>query len=204
MMNMLDRSRAPRRSFAGLLLLILIGGSWPGTLARSAVANTAWFERFLPPEEWQTRFWGSPDAQALRKLDIKALADLVPNQAGLRYCRCPACGAPEKADPLAWSIRKPEVVVCRKCEGSFPNDSVPAKDKDKKIPEDAIEVAPGVIHKYPYHVPEAENQQIPDEHLYIAARRDYEAREFLAKSAFYAAVRFHSAPQASKDRCKTL
>ena len=159
---------------------------------------TPWFERFLPPEDWQTRFWNSPDAEALLKLEPKAVADLVPVQAGLRYCRCPGCAAPESTDPLAWSIRKPNVVTCRKCAGVFPNDSVPAKDKDKKIPEESVEVAPGVFHKYPYHLPEAENQQVPDERLYLKARRDYEAREFLAKSAFYAAVRHHSTPKTSK------
>ena len=158
-----------------------------------------WFDRFLPPGEWQTRFWNSPDGVALRKLDPEALANLVPKQAGLRYCRCPECGASETTDPLAWSIRHPDQVVCRQCAKSFPNDLVPAKDKDKKIPEDAIEVVSGVIHKYPYHVPEPEDQQRPDEHLYIQARRDYEAREFLAKAAFYAAVRHHLATGADRD-----
>ncbi len=182
-----------RGCVAGFVLVTL------GWAVEARGEKVPWFERFLPPEDWQTRFWNSPDAEALGRLDPKALADLVPTQAGLRYCRCPACGAPELADPLSWSIRKPDVVVCRKCAGSFPNDSVPAKDKDKKIPEESIEVASGVFHKYPYHVPEAETQQVPDERLYLRARRDYEAREFLAKAAFYAAVRHHSRPQASRD-----
>ncbi len=179
---------------------VLIVGALVANLAGPSLgADKPWFERFLPPEEWQTRFWNSPDAQALRKLDMKVLADLVPTQAGFRYCRCPACGAAETTDPLGWSIRKPDVITCVKCQASFPNDSVPVKDKDKKIPEDTIEVAPGIIHKYPYHIPEPEAQQIPDEHLYIQARRDYEAREFLSKAAFYAAARWHSSPTASKD-----
>ena len=178
--------------------VLLVAGGWAGSRASEA-APGAWAERFLPPVEWQERFWASADAQALRKLDRKALADLIPAQAGLRYCRCPACGASELADPLAWSIRKPEVVTCQQCQASFPNDSVPAKDKDKKVPEEAVEVLPGTIHKYPYHVPDAEAQQIPDERLYLNARRDYEAREYLAKAAFYAASRFHAAPVATRD-----
>ena len=96
----------------------------------------------MPPTEWQTRFWATPEAQALTKLEPQALADLVPKQAGLRYCRCPGCGASETSEPLLWSIRKPEVVACRACQASFPSDSVPARDKDKKIPEEAVEVAP--------------------------------------------------------------
>ena len=171
-----------------------------GSLRGSTPAEAEdWFDRFLPPAEWQTRFWTSPDAVALRQLEPQALAHLVPTQAGLRYCRCPDCGAAETTDPLAWSLRQPDQVVCRQCAKSFPNDSVPAKDKDKKIPEDAIEVVPGVIHKYPYHVPDPEAQRRPDERLYIQARRDFEAREYLAKTAFYAAVRHHLAPAPAGD-----
>ena len=47
----------------------------------------------------------------LLEMDPKRLADLVPNQAGLRFCRCPGCEAPEGDDPLAWSIRKPGIVA---------------------------------------------------------------------------------------------
>lgn len=194
------RLRVGTHHWLGVAALVLAG-----SLANPGRAATGpWFERFLPPEDWQTRFWNSPDAQALTKLEIKAVADLVPVQAGFRYCRCPACGAAETADPLAWSIRKPEVVVCRQCQGSFPNDSVPAKDKDKKTPEDAVEVAPGIIHRYPYHVPDPDTQQTPDEHLYINARRDYEAREFLAKAAFYAAVRSKVSGQAARSRSDAM
>ena len=178
---------------------LLVGLGWsPRAASRAEAAAPPWFERFLPPAEWQTRFWASPDAQALVKLDRKALADLVPTQAGLRYCRCPSCGAAETTDPLAWSIRRPEVVVCRQCQGSFPNDSIPARDKDKKVPEDLVEVLPGVTHRYPYHVPDADAQQLPDEHLYLSARRDYEAREYLAKAAFYAAARWKLASTGSR------
>ena len=194
--NLVGLARSARRGWtivfaSGLLWSLQADHELAGRSV--AAAEPAWFERFLPPDEWQARFWASPDAQALGKLDRQALVDLVPRQAGFRYCRCPACGAAETTDPLAWSIRKPEIVTCRKCDASFPNDSVPARDKDKKIPEDSVEVAPGVSHKYPYHVPEADAQQEPDEHLYLSARRDYEAREYLAKAAFYAASRSQSA-----------
>ena len=192
-MNPRREAKIPTIRLVGSVVLFL------GLSGSIRAESTAWFDRFLTPEEWQTRFWASPDAVALRKLEPKALADLVPKQAGLRYCRCPECGAAETADPLAWSIRRPDQVVCRQCAKSFPNETVPAKDKDKKIPEETIEVVPGVIHKYPYHVPEPEAQQRPDERLYIQARRDFEAREFLAKAAFYAAVRHHSAKAADSD-----
>ena len=187
------RTFAPVARVALALLLMLAAGT------NRARAGGAWYERFLPPAEWQERFWAGADAQALRKLDRKALVELVPTQAGLRYCRCPGCGAGELAEPLGWSLRKPEVVTCKQCRASYPSEAVPAKDKDKKVPEEAIEVVPGTIHKYPYHVPEAEAQQVPDERLYLAARRDHEAREFLAKAAFYAAARSHAAPDGARD-----
>ena len=65
---------------------------------------------------------------------------------------------------------------------------------DKKVPEETVEVLPQVIHHYPYHAVEPEKQRYPDERLYLAAKRDYEAREFLAKAALYAAVRHHEQP----------
>ena len=144
------------------------------------------------PEEWEARFWATPEAEALLSLEPKALAKLVPEQAGLRFCRCPGCDAPESQDPLAWSIRKPDVVTCKRCGVSYPNEKVPAPaEKDKKVPEETIEVVPGVVHHYPFQAIEPEKQRYPDERLYLSARRDYEAREYLAKAALYAAMKHH-------------
>src|SRR5262249_16844039 len=138
---------------------------------------------------------------ALLALGPKELAALVPTQSGLRFCRCPSCDADEATDPLLWSATRPKVVTCMRCGQSFPNEKVPAKDeKEKKVPEESVEVLPGVTHHYPYHVVPAESQKYPDERLYLDAKRDYEAREALAKSALYAAVRFHEkAGRGEKD-----
>jgi hypothetical protein len=50
---------------------------------------------------------------------------------------------------------------------------VPAKTKNKDskeaVPEETIEVLPGIFHKYPYHTVEPEHQAYPDERLYLAA-----------------------------------
>ena len=156
------------------------------------------FARFDLPDAWEARFWGSPEALALLEMDPKRLADLVPTQAGLRFCRCPGCDAPEGDDPLAWSIRKPKVVTCKKCGASFPNDKIPAS-ADKKVPEETVEVIPGVLHHYPYHAVEPEKQIVADERLYLSARRDYEAREYLSKAALYAAVRYRDRPLGQPD-----
>jgi hypothetical protein len=150
------------------------------------------------PREWQDQFWKSSSAQALLKLTPKQIADLVPVQSGLRFCRCPACGAAEREDPLAWDVEKPTVVTCRACKGSFPNDSFPAK-VNNAIPEEKVEVLPGVWHSYPYHAVVAEKAAYPDERLYINARRDYEARAYLAKAALYAAVASREPDPAKRD-----
>ena len=44
-----------------------------------------------------------------------------------------------------------------------------------------------------------EKQRYPDERLYLAAKRDYEARAFLAKAALYAAVRHHEQPPGARQ-----
>jgi len=186
------RLARPSRTFALLawataLALIAAG---PADRPRGRVDA---FARFELPDEWQARFWANPDALALLKLEPKALVALVPTQAGLRFCPCPGCDAPERDDPLGWSIRKPDAVTCKRCGASFPDDKVPAK-VDKKVPEESVEVAPGVNHKYPYHATEADHQRFPDERIYLAARRDHEAREYLAKAALYAAVRHRDRP----------
>jgi hypothetical protein len=154
--------------------------------------------RFELPDDWEARFWGSPDAVALLEMSPNRLAELVPTQAGLRFCRCPACEAPEADDPLGWSIKAPNLLECKKCGATFPNDKIPAQ-VDKKVPEEAVEVVPGVVHHYPYHAVEAEKQHFDGERLYLSARRDYEAREYLAKAALYSAVRYREQPLGMPD-----
>jgi hypothetical protein len=187
-----------RRARLALLVPALIA-VFPFVFASSAPAPARNpFQQIDLPDDWEVRFWADPGVKALLELDPKALADLVPVQAGVRFCRCPNCDAPEADDPLSWSASKPEVVTCRRCGLSVPNDKYPAKD-DKKIPEEIVEVLPRVIHHYPYHAVEPEKQQYPDERLYLSAKRDYEARQFLAKAALYAAVRYHEQPSGAKD-----
>ncbi len=188
-----DRPRRLLPAWSALAALLVAAGPGPGSPPDP-------FARFDLPDAWEATFWNNPDAHALLKLEPKALAALVPTQAGLRFCRCPSCEAGERDDPLAWSIRKPEVVTCKRCEGSFPSDKYPAKDdKDKKVPEEVVEVAPGLNHKYPYHAVAADQQQHDGERLYLDARRDYEAREYLAKAALYSAVRYREQPAGQKD-----
>ncbi len=156
------------------------------------------FGQFTLPDAWEARFWDDADTKALLKLDAKALAALVPVQAGLRFCRCPACDADEAADPLIWSATKPESLTCSRCGQSFPNEKIPEK-KDKKVPEDTVEVLAGKTHHYPYHQVAEDARKYPDERLYLDAKRDYETREALAKAALYAAVRFHERKQTKPD-----
>ena len=163
------------------------------------------FARFDLPDEWEARFWADPNVKALLALDAKTLAELVPVQAGVRFCRCPGCNASEADDPLFWALSKPGVVTCRRCGISVPNDKFPAKvaaippKVEKTIPEEAVEVLPRVIHHYPYHTVDPRAQLYPEERLYLSAKRDYEARTFLAKAALYAAVRHHEQPAGGKD-----
>lgn len=152
------------------------------------------------PDEWEARFWVSPNAWALLALSPIAAAELVPTQAGVRFCRCPACDSEEGDETLAWSVERPRELTCRHCGVVLPNDKYPAADDKKSVPEVAVEVLPRVIHRYPYHVVDPERQRYPDERLYLAAKADHEAREFLAKAALYAAVRYHEPPTERKDR----
>lgn len=201
---------------SGLLALavLLLAGS-----ARGEIPRTDPFARFDLPDAWEATFWASPNARALLRLSPRAIADLVPTQAGIRFCRCPACDAPESEDPLGWSVEHPESLACRRCGAKVPKEKEKGKgkakendskgeetgkggkedEKPKTDAEDAVEVLPGVIHKYPYHEVEPEHQRYPEERLYLAAKRDYQVREFLSKAALYAAVRYHEQPSGRKD-----
>jgi len=111
----------------------------------------------------------------------------VPTQAGTRFCRCPGCGADEQDNPLEWTLERPETLACRFCKASFPKEGDPAK-VGNEIPEEVVEVVPGVVHRYPYHVLEPRFCRYPEERVYLKAKFDYESRKFLAKAAFYASL----------------
>ena len=198
---------APRHSrMLPMLTAILIGlmlahpsaSRGQSTPAPVAMPGDTAFHSIIPPEEWREAFWKSPSAQALLKLSPKEAADLVPVQSGLRFCRCPACGASEAEDPLVWSVEEPKTLKCRKCEVVVPNDEFPAK-VNNVVPEVRIEVVPGVWHAYPYHVVGPEKQAYVEERLYLDAKRDYEARAYLSKAAFYAAASWRSEEPSKRD-----
>jgi hypothetical protein len=179
-------------------LLCALAASARGADEAPARANP--FAAFHLPEAWQERFWADAGVKKLLELDPAELAQLVPVQAGLRFCRCPGCGASEAENTLTWSLGQPELLTCRQCGITVPNDKIPAKVKDQDAPPaDEIEVLPGVVHRYPYHVLEPERQAYPDERLYLAAKRDHEVREFLAKAALYAAVRYEEQPAGERN-----
>ena len=140
-----------------------------------------------------------PAGRAFLRLDPKQVADLVPVQSGLRFCRCPACGAEERDEPLVWSLEQPKALKCRRCGVIVPNDKYPAKANGKEVPEETVEVLPGVIHHYPYHAVEEGKARYPDERLFLQARIDYEARKYLAKAALYAAAESRAGPPAARD-----
>ncbi|MFO0950415.1 MAG: hypothetical protein U0835_04550 [Isosphaeraceae bacterium] len=166
----------------------------PGTLPPRAPARLSPFQRFALPEPWQERFWAGANARALLKLEPKQVADLLPAQAGVKFCRCPACDVAEADDPLSWSVEDPKKLTCKRCGIKLPNDKFPAHEGSKPPPEDAVEVRQGLIHHYPYHEVEPQQQRYPGERLYLAAKVDHESREFLAKAALYAAVRHREKP----------
>ncbi|MFO0908492.1 MAG: hypothetical protein U0794_09040 [Isosphaeraceae bacterium] len=191
---------SPGRARLSLVLLLMLTATARGDQPKSS-AGAGPFATFSLPPEWEARFWASADAKALMEMDLKAVAALVPVQAGIRFCRCPACDASEASDPLAWSVAKPKSLTCRACGQVVPNDTFPAKtEKDKKEPpEDTVEVVPGVVHHYPYHNVASDQQHYPDERLYLAAKADYEAREFLAKATLYAALSYRNQPAEARD-----
>jgi hypothetical protein len=176
--------------------LLIVGSALAGP-ATASRPNP--FAQFSLPDSWEERFWESPNAKALFRLSPKAVASLVPEQGGVRFCRCPACNASEADDPMSWSVEHPKELTCRLCGVTVPNDRFPAHEEKKPVPEDTVEVAPGVIHHYPYHAVEAEHQRYPDERLYLSAKADDQARAFLAKAALYAAVRYHEQAPGQKD-----
>ncbi|WP_169976732.1 heparinase II/III family protein [Tautonia rosea] len=156
------------------------------------------FALFSLPAPWQDEFWSDPDVEALLALEPQAVADLVPSQAGFYFVRCPACEAQETGETFSWSVRSPELLTCRNCEASFPNDTIPTK-VNNAIPSQAVEVLKGVTHQYPYHLVEGNRARYPQERIYLDAKRDDLARTFLARFALYAAIRHRDAIPEDRD-----
>ncbi len=151
------------------------------------------------PAAWRIQFWKSSGAQALYRMSFKQVAELVPEQSGIRFCSCPACGADDRDDPLVWTIDQPKVLRCRRCGVSLPNDKFPAK-VNKEIPEETVQVLPGALHHYPYHAVEDRKARFPEERIYLQAKIDHEARKYLAKAAFYAAAEYRAQDDKARDR----
>jgi hypothetical protein len=196
-----------RPALRTMLAPALALGFWLSTGTKDACAGEgappaggrSFFERFDLPDAWEARFWEEADARALLEMEPKDVAALVPVQAGLRYCRCPSCDASEREETLDWTLKQPDKVTCRRCGASFPSDTIPAK-VNNAVPEEVVEVRPRTLHRYPYHNVEPARQRYADERLYLAARRDYQKREFLAKAALYAAVSHRNQPDPRRAR----
>ncbi|WP_152049767.1 heparinase II/III family protein [Tautonia marina] len=187
------------RSVRGLVVLtgLILPGICQGQSAPSIPKHDP-FAFFALPTAWQDEFWADPDVEALLALEPKAVADLVPKQAGLYYVRCPSCDAVETGETFSWSVQSPEALTCRTCEATFPNDAIPAK-VNNAVPSQAVEVLHGVTHQYPYHLVEATKARYPQERIYLDAKRDDLARTFLARFALYAAVRHRDALPDERD-----
>ncbi|QDV33512.1 heparinase II/III family protein [Tautonia plasticadhaerens] len=191
--------RPPLLPILPLLLLLSCLISGPSAAETPAgVSGSDPFSGFSLPGPWQEEFWSEPDVEALLAMGPEEVAALVPEQAGFYHARCPSCEATEADDPFTWSVRTPEVVSCRSCEATFPNDAIPAQ-VEKAVPEDTVEVLPGTFHSYPYHLVEPTRARYPGERIYLDAKRDDLARTFLARFALYAAVRHREEPEARRD-----
>ena len=195
----MNRSRPSRATYAILagLFSLAVAASSEAAEPRRAIPEP--FRAFHLPDAWVETFWTAPSTKTLFRLDPLAISALVPTQAGFRGCRCPSCPASEADDTLKWTPEKPLVVTCKRCGAAFPNAKIPAKI-ESKVTEEVIEVRPGKFQHYPYHAPAEEERRTPDERLYLSAKRDYEARESLAKVALQAALKFRDDRTGKPDR----
>jgi len=182
-----------------VMCCVTMAAARPGRTASVPVGTDELLGNAEIPAAWRTQFWASPGGLALLRLDPKQVADLVPVQSGLRFCRCPACGAEDRDEPLVWSLEQPKALKCRRCGVIVPSEKYPAKANGKEVPEEKIEVLPGVVHHYPYHTVEEDKARYPDERLFLQARIDYEARRYLAKAALYAAAESRARPPGARD-----
>ena len=177
--------------------------SWSFCLARLGPRRPAPraadpFARFDLPDAWEARFWAEPGRQGRSEARARATWPTSSRpRPGSASAAARACDADRG--------RRPARLVGREARRSSPAGAAgrpspttkfpaPRTRRTRSVPEETVEVLPGVIHHYPYHEVEPEQQQYPDERLYLAAKRDYEAREYLAKAALYAAVRYHEQP----------
>jgi hypothetical protein len=115
----------------------------------------------------------------LMELSPAQVADLVPVQAGFHFCESPAAAdaaGGKNRDVLGdfkWSPRDPKRITCRETGEVFPGNP--------RYPETGVlEVASlgDTVHRYPYHEDSVDGRRI-----FFAAKADFMAREYLARSS---------------------
>ena len=193
---------SPGRAAILIARVLVLGSCLDGPSPGQSAARHP-LAAFDLPASWQDEYWADPRTEALRSMEPGALADLVPRQSGLHYARCPSCDASEADDPFEWSVLEPDVITCRSCRATFPNDEIPAKVEDE-VPAESIEVLPGTTHHYPYHLVPDNSARYPGERIYLDAKRDDLIKTELAKFALYAALARRDDPGADGVEDATL
>ncbi len=112
---------------------------------------------------------------ALLALPEARVRELVPTQSGLMFTGCPNCRGGRQEGQLAWSLGRPEVVVCRYCQHAYPSDKYPMREVDTRRGPS------GKPSRYPYWA----NAQ--GYRHYFAACLDYHKARFLEDQALYLA-----------------
>lgn len=105
-------------------------------------------------------------------LSEEALAALVPERSGFRYCGCPNCEVGSAETQLDWTIYAPHHVHCRFCGTRYPNEKFPERYQIE------LNTPDGKIHVYPYYK-DAKGRQ-----YFFSARAWFERRRYLAGAAF--------------------
>ena len=163
------------------------------------------FARFDLPDDWEARFWADPDVKALLALDAEALAELVPVQAGVRFCRCPGCDASEADDPLVLVARQAggrdlPALRDQRPQRQIPRQGRPSRPRprrrSRKRPSRSSRGS-SITTRITRSIPR--RSSTPTNGSTSPPSAITRCATFLAKAALYAAVRHHEQPAGRKD-----
>ena len=121
------------------------------------------------------------------------LMELVPDRAGLFFVGCPNCtGGLQENQLHGWSPDEPDVVRCRYCGISYPNDLYP-DDKTEEV------LTPGGnMISYPYY----ENKD--GYRYYFTAAREFNKRDFFEQLAHKLALKWQETSDVAYARKSAL
>ncbi|MFO1062748.1 MAG: heparinase II/III family protein [Pirellulales bacterium] len=148
-----------------LMTLVLL----PACLVSARELDGAEFSHQLTPSKLAAFLQST---QVVRNLDETTLTAMVPLQSGIYYVDCPNCNGGRQDQQLKWDISRPDEVECEFCRQRYPSPQYPMNESLM------VHGPSGQAAEFRFWTNAAGRKH------FFAAKRDTEARQYLAEQTY--------------------